>query len=73
MKTKEKLIPDIGIVAALDPIALDMATLDLTRKYNPDNLSRMAFPQRDPLIQIEHGVKLGMGSKQYRLVEIEIP
>lgn len=72
MKSKEKLIPDIGIAASFDPIALDMATLDLTRQHNPDNLSRLAFPQRNPLIQIEHGIKLGMGSKDYRLVPIEV-
>ncbi len=70
MKSKEKMIPDIGILASYDPIALDMATLDLTQQKNRENLSKLAFPQHDPLIQINHGVKLGMGSKEYSLKEI---
>ncbi len=70
MKSKEKMIPDIGILASFDPIALDMATLDLTQQKNQENLSKLAFPQHDPLIQIDHGVKLGMGSKEYTLKEI---
>ncbi len=72
LKSKEKMIPDIGIVASFDPIALDMATLDLTQQKNQENLSKLAFPQHDPMIQIEHGVKLGMGSKEYNLVEINL-
>ena len=71
MKTDGKIIPDIGILASFDPIALDMATLDLTQKNNENNLAKLAYPAHDPMIQIEHGVKLGMGSKEYRLIEIE--
>lgn len=72
LKTKEKMVPDIGIMASMDPIALDMATLDMTQQRFQDNLSKLAFPDRDPLIQINHGVKLGMGSKEYKLVEIQV-
>lgn len=71
MKSKDKLIPDIGILASLDPIALDMATLDLTKEQCSENLSKLAHPHVDPLIQINHGVKLGMGSKEYKLVRLD--
>ena len=70
LKSKEKMIPDIGIAASFDPIALDMATLDLTQQRYQENLSKLAYPDRDPMVQIDHGVKLGMGSKEYRLVEL---
>lgn len=63
---------DIGILASLDPIAIDQACLDLV--YNSTD------PGRDELIErIEslHGVhtieaasELGFGSREYELVEI---
>ncbi|MBU2510308.1 DUF362 domain-containing protein [bacterium] len=71
LKSKEKMVPDMGIMASFDPIALDMATLDLTRQRYQQNLSKLAYPDRNPMVQIDHGVKLGMGSKEYRLVEIK--
>ena len=70
MKSKEKFIKDIGILASFDPVALDTATLDLTRKHNKDNLSKLAYPNVDPMIQIHHAEKLGMGTSGFRLVEI---
>ena len=64
---------DIGILASLDPIAVDQACLDLV--YNSDD------PGRDELIErIEslHGVhtieaasELGFGTREYELIEVE--
>ncbi len=68
--SQKKCIPDIGILASNDPVAIDMATLDLTEKFNQKSLASIAFPQVDPLIQLYHAEKLGMGSLSYELVEI---
>jgi uncharacterized Fe-S center protein len=65
-----KLIPDIGILASTDPVAIDKATLDLTAAANGDTLARLAFPQRDADIQVNHAAKIGMGSLDYLLKEI---
>lgn len=65
-----KFIPDIGILASQDPVALDKATLDLTTKANRKNIAEMAYLNLNPLIQLEHGVKMGMGSMEYELVQI---
>jgi len=64
---------DIGILASLDPIAIDQACLDLV--YNSED------PGKDVLIKrIEslHGVhtieaasELGFGSREYELIEID--
>lgn len=70
MKTKEKMIPDIGIMASYDPVALDLATMDLTKERNRESLPQMAFPDLDPMLQINHALKLGMGTTSYRLIEI---
>lgn len=71
MKSKEKMIPDIGILASFDPIALDMATIDLTSQRNQESLPKLAFPELNPYVQIDHAVKLGMGSREYNLIEID--
>mgnify|MGYP007082105418 FL=1 len=65
-----KCIPDIGILASRDPVAIDLATLDLTEKFNQKTLSKIAFPHIDPLIQLRHGEKIGLGSLTYKLIEI---
>jgi uncharacterized Fe-S center protein len=65
-----KFIPDVGILASRDPVAVDKATLDLTAKANPGNLSEMAYPNLNPLIQLQHGVKIGMGEMEYRLIQV---
>lgn len=67
---QKKCIPDIGILASRDPVAIDAATLDLTARYNQKTLSAIAFPQLDPLIQLRHGEKIGLGSLTYNLIEI---
>ncbi|MEG6585561.1 DUF362 domain-containing protein [Dendrosporobacter sp. 1207_IL3150] len=67
---QEKMIEDIGILASQDPVAVDMATLDLTAKAHGHNLAEMAYKHHDAMIQIDHAAEIGMGSKQYELVEV---
>jgi uncharacterized Fe-S center protein len=65
-----KMVPDIGIVGSFDPVAVDKATLDLTARANGVSLSRQAYPELDPLIQMEYAAKLGLGSLEYELARI---
>jgi uncharacterized Fe-S center protein len=67
---QSKLIPDLGILASYDPVAIDKATLDLTEQAQGRSLSKLSHPHLDPMIQLNHGVKLGMGSLQYELVRV---
>ncbi|MBU3915572.1 DUF362 domain-containing protein [bacterium] len=70
MASKEKLVEDIGILASFDPVAIDKATLDLTKKAHHENIAELAYPQRDAMVQINHAIKLGMGNPEYKLIEI---
>ena len=70
---EEPCMKDIGILASLDPIALDKACLDLI--YNSTDSGRNHFVER---VERQHGTyiidsaeKLGFGSKDYELVEIK--
>ncbi len=69
-KDDPRVCDDIGILMSKDPIALEMATMDLVRKQSDTNLFENLHPNIDPLIQIRHGEKLKMGTSEYNLVEV---
>ena len=62
---------DIGILASTDPVALDQASVDLV--YNaPDGKSLVnRIESRNGLLTIEHAAKIGLGTKNYKLVHID--
>ncbi len=66
-KKQDRIIPDVGILASRDPVALDQATLDLTRERFGKHLGEASYPKLDSAIQMIHGEKIGMGSRKYRL------
>ncbi len=66
-----KIVDDIGIMAAADPVAVDKAALDLIEAESGRKLSELiGNRQLDPLCQIEHAERIGLGSADYEIVEI---
>lgn len=62
---------DIGILASLDPVALDQACVDLVAA-SPDGKSLMArINSRNGLLTLSHAEKIGLGSRKYDLVGID--
>lgn len=77
------LIPDVGILASEDIVAVDKASLDLTRDGQPLPGSLPPTHQlvegkhlferihaKDPYVQIEQMEAVGLGNSAYRLCEI---
>lgn len=60
------IVPDIGIMSSLDPVAIDKASMDLVAV----DRFKEAFPGIDPQVQIKHSEKIKLGSGQYELIEI---
>lgn len=62
---------DIGILASLDPVALDQACVDLVYAASDgaDLIERME--SRHAIHALEHAVQIGFGSREYRLVSID--
>jgi uncharacterized Fe-S center protein len=61
---------DIGILASLDPVALDKACVDLVYAA-PDGRSLIQrMESRNGIRTIDHGAEIGLGSKQYELVRL---
>ncbi len=82
--TDAPIVPDIGILASTDPIALDQACADLVNQAHglPDTAMktghepgcdkfRGVYPQIDWEVQLEHGEKVGLGQRAYELVILE--
>ncbi len=79
------IVPDIGMFASFDPVALDQACSDavlnapvlphtaLEERRNaesPCNHFTSLFPETDWEIQLNHAVKLGLGTREYELIRI---
>lgn len=64
---------DIGVLASLDPLAIDQACIDLVYMAKDSGSLVERIESRDGLTQLSHGekVKLGKGSRSYRLVELK--
>ena len=70
---EDPCMADIGILASLDPVAIDQACIDLVYAATDDPgqahlLERIE--SRNGLLTIEAAAKLGFGSKEYELIEL---
>ncbi len=76
------IVPDIGILASTDPVAIDAASYDLVNRqagFADSALTRNLEPGKDkfhglrektnPGLQIRYGEEIGLGSSNYELVE----
>lgn len=77
------IVPDIGILASTDPVAIDAACYDLVNEaqgFEASSLTchhecgadkfRGVWPLVDGRLQIRYGEEIGLGSGAYRLVRI---
>ena len=77
------IVPDVGMFASFDPVALDIACADAVNKMpviagslldEQEHVHHDHFkdthPETNWMSCIDHAVKLGLGSKEYELIEI---
>jgi len=82
--TTPALVPDLGIMASSDIVAVEQASLDAIKWEHyipgtlPDQLEMgntghlfQRIHRKDPYLQVETAAALGLGSRQYQLVEVE--
>lgn len=70
---EDPCISDIGMLASLDPIAIDQACVDLVYKATQDPGQKHFLERietRHGIHTIEAAAELGFGSREYELVEI---
>ena len=66
------VVPDIGILASRDPVALDQAVLDLVRETTGASLESATYPRHDASIQTGYAEALGLGTTTYELERVQI-
>lgn len=71
-KAEDPCMKDIGVLASLDPVAIDQACIDLV--YNAEDKGKEHLIER---IESRHGIhtiesaeELGIGSRKYELIEV---
>jgi len=83
-KSDAPIVPDIGILASSDPIAIDQASLDLINAqqgfansalksgHEPGgDKFRGVNPHIDHTIQLSYGETIGLGGRKYRLSRLD--
>ena len=83
------ILPDIGMLASFDPVALDQACVDLCQKAAPVRNSQLGDNMASPRFRdsgdvwhnsnpnvsweetLEHGQKIGIGSREYELITMK--
>lgn len=64
------IAPDVGIFASLDPVAIDKASFDMVNKACKKDIFKSAHPDQDGTIQLSYSEKIGLGSREYDLIEV---
>jgi uncharacterized protein len=75
------IVPNIGITASFDPVAIDKASVDLVNDAqtnkgcvidNDHSLDKFTsvFPKTDWRICLDYAEKIGLGTQQYDLVKV---
>ena len=69
---EDPCIKDIGILASVDPIAIDQACIDLVEKSNDPGKEHFMerVNSRNGIHTIERAAELGFGTREYELIEI---
>ena len=67
-------IKDIGILSSLDPVALDQACLDLVYASDDEGKADLIerIESRNGVHTIEAAAELGVGSREYELIDMDV-
>jgi uncharacterized Fe-S center protein len=66
-------LDDIGIVASLDPVAVDKAAVDLIYQSDTQRSKslRERIEKKQGMLTVTHAEELGLGTQKYKLMEIK--
>ena len=66
----ETPLPDIGVVAGFDPVAVDTAAVDLLDQQHGHDVFGRLWPHCSHRTQLEYGQTIGLGSMDYELLTL---
>ena len=70
---EDPCIADIGILISTDPVAIDQACLDLVYACDDPGKDHLIerIESRNGILTVEAAADLGIGSREYELIEVE--
>jgi uncharacterized Fe-S center protein len=68
--TEKPITKDLGLLASLDPIAIDQATIDLINRNAGGDVFKKHWPNLDYNIQLGYGEEKGLGRRSYEIKEL---
>lgn len=72
MANMSSVVEDIGIFASRDPVAVDVAALDMVEGKASREFSKLIDKERiNPRCQFEHAERIGLGGRNYEIIEIK--
>ena len=71
-KAKDPCMKDIGVLASLDPVAIDKACLDLVYASDDEGKAHLIkrIESRNGILTTNSAAELGLGSLEYELIEV---
>ena len=64
------VVPDIGLLASRDPVAIDQASIDLVNRSAGKDVFKEVYPGIDWSVQLSYAESLGIGERSYKLTEL---
>ncbi|MFB0532413.1 MAG: DUF362 domain-containing protein [Desulfatiglandales bacterium] len=81
--TDASIVPDIGIMASIDPVAIDQASADMVNQQtvlqgssltintrSGEDKFRGLYPDIDWGFQLDYAQKIGLGTRNYELIKV---
>ena len=62
------IIPDIGMLASTDPVAIDQASVDIVNQSAGKDIFKQIHPDVDWGVQLKYAEEIGMGTRAYELI-----
>ena len=70
-KDEPPVAPDAGILASIDPVALDKASADLVNEAAKTDIFKREWPKSNWTAKLTYGAEIGLGNLEYELVEMK--
>ena len=64
------LVNDIGLLVSTDIVAIDEASYNLVNERSGRNVFKEVHKKINPEIQLEHAEKIGIGKREYNLINV---
>jgi uncharacterized Fe-S center protein len=65
-----RIAPDVGILASLDPVAIDHASYDVVNRVCRKDIFKETHPKPDGLRQLRYAQEIGIGNMDYELIKV---